>query len=71
MKKIIKSIIGIGILSSVAFVTYKIGTEHGKEKERAKHISCFEDDEDEDFDFYDDYHTYINNEQEKSKGQNK
>ncbi len=51
-KKIIKGILGLGVMSGVAYLAYKIGESNGEINERFRD-KYGDDEEDEDFNFYD------------------
>lgn len=51
-KKIIKGILGLGVVSGVAYLAYKIGESSGEINERFRD-KYGDDEEDEDFNFYD------------------
>ena len=68
VKKIIKGIVGLGVMGGTAYLAYKLGESNGESKERVRAMAEFDDDEDIELDEDDDDYRFYDNMDEPDDG---
>lgn len=68
VKRVIKGIVGLGVMGGAAYLAYKLGESNGESKERVRAMAEFDDDEDIELDEDDDDYRFYDNMDEPDDG---